>query len=170
MKESPYIGENKRLIILLKKIDRFKLFSDEDIRVFLELAKLKEYDAGEVVIEEGEADTWIYFLISGTIEIVKDNKVIGHLRRTGDIFGEMGVINGSPRSATVRASENKALVLGVDASMVDRRLRAKDLSFAYTMYRLFAEIFAVRLRHTTEENVRLMKENKSLKSRLAKLR
>ena len=111
MKESPYIGENKRLIILLKKIDRFKLFSDEDIRVFLELAKLKEYDAGEVVIEEGEADTWIYFLISGTIEIVKDNKVIGHLRRTGDIFGEMGVINGSPRSATVRASENKALVL-----------------------------------------------------------
>ena len=169
MKESPYIGENKRLIILLKKIDRFKLFSDEDIRMFLELAKLKEYDAGEIIMEEGEADTWIYFLIGGSIEIVKDHKVIGQLRRTGEVFGEMGVIDGSPRSATVRASDEKAIVLGVDASMVDRRLRAKDISFAYTMYRLFAEILAVRLRHTTEENVRLLKENNSLKSRLAKI-
>jgi CRP-like cAMP-binding protein len=168
MKESPYIGENKRLINLLKKIERFNLFSDEDIRRFLELAKLKEYDAGEVIMGEGEADTWLYFLIGGAVEIVKDSKVIGYLHRTGDIFGEMGVIDGSPRSATVLASDKKAVVIGVDASLVDRRLREKDISFAYTMYRLFAEILAVRLRHTTEENVRLLEENRSLKKRLTK--
>jgi len=82
----------------------------------------------------------------------------------------MGVITGSPRSATIMASSKKSLVLGVDASMVDRSLKTNDPSFAYKMYKLFAEILTSRLRNTTEENVRLMRVNRLLKDKLTDFR
>ncbi len=102
MKETAYIGDNVKLISQLKKIEQLKDFSDTDLRSFLQLAKLREYEAGEFIIQEGEFDCWIYFLINGKLEIIKKDKIITRLQNPGDLFGEMGVISGSPRSATVR--------------------------------------------------------------------
>ncbi len=166
MKETAYIGENVTLISKLKKIEQLKDFSDSDLHSFLQLAKLREYEAGEIIIQEGEIDCWIYFLINGKLEITKNDKIITRLQNPGDLFGEMGVISGSPRSATVRAADTKTLVLGVDSSTVDRKLREKDHSLAHTVNRMFADILAARLRRVTEENIKLMDENLTLKERL----
>jgi len=78
----------------------------------------------------------------------------------------MAIISGSPRSATVRAGDTKTLVLGVDSSTVDRKLREKDLSLAHTVYRMFADILTIRLRRVTEDNMKLLDENLKLKDRL----
>jgi CRP-like cAMP-binding protein len=117
-------------------------------------SKFRAYEPGEILIKEGEYDCWVYFLISGQLEIVKAVKAIGHLQRNGDMFGEMGVIDGSPRSASIRAVTN-SLVLGLDASYLDQKQKMSELSFCYIIYRLFAEVLAVRLRDTTEENIKL---------------
>lgn len=166
MKETAYIGDNVKLIGQLKKIEQLKGFSDTDLRSFLQLAKLREYEAGEFIIQEGEFDCWIYFLINGKLEIIKKDKIITRLQNPGDLFGEMGVISGSPRSATVRAADTKTLVLGVDSSTVDRKLREKDHSLAHTVNRMFADILAARLRRVTEENIKLMDENLTLIERI----
>ena len=166
MKETAYIGDNVKLIDRLKKIEQLKGFSDTDLHAFLQLAKLREYEAGEVIIQEGEVDCWIYFLINGKLEILKNDKIITRLENPGDLFGEMGVIDGSPRSATVRAADTKTLVLGVDSSTVDRKLREKNHSLAHTVNRMFADILADRLRKLTEENIKLMDENLTLKEQL----
>jgi CRP-like cAMP-binding protein len=166
MKETAYIGDNEKLISKLKKIEQLKEFSDTDLCSFLQLAKLREYEAGEIIIQEGDFDCWIYFLINGKLEITKKDKIVTCLQNTGDLFGEMGVISGSARSATVRAADTKTLVLGVDSSTVDRKLREKDLSLAHTVNRMFADILSNRLRKVTEENIKLMDENITLKERL----
>ena len=166
MKETAYIGDNVKLIERLKKIEQLKSFSDSDLHSFLELAKLREYDAGEAIIQEGEIDCWIYFLISGKLEILKDDKIVTCLDNPGDLFGEMGVIDGSPRSATVRAAGMKTVVLGVDSSTVDRKLREKNHSLAHAVNRMFADILADRLRKLTEENMKLREENLTLKAQL----
>ena len=166
MKETAYIGDNVKLISQLKKIEQLKGFSDTDLRSFLQLAKLREYEPGEIIIQEGQVDSWIYFLINGKLEIVKGDKIITFLHNIGDLFGEMGVISGSPRSATVRAADIRTLVLGVDSSTVDRKLREKDHSLAHTVYRMFADILATRLRRVTEDNIKLMDENLTLMERL----
>ena len=49
---------------------------------------------------------------------------------------------------------------------MDRKLREKDLSLAYSVNRMFADILAARLRRVTEENIKLMDENLTLKERL----
>jgi CRP-like cAMP-binding protein len=162
MKENSRPQDNENLVALLKRIQRFEVFSDAQIAAFLQLSRLREYQAGEVLIREGEYDCWMYFLLSGTLEIVQDDEIIGKLQRGGELFGEMGVIDGSPRSASIRAA-TKALVLGIDASVVDQQLQGNEINFCYTIYRMFAEVLAIRLRDTSRENARLRDENQRLK-------
>ena len=67
------------------------------------------YRGGQVIFREGE-QSWAAFLVeSGSVDIVKnaDGPAPKHLATIakGDLFGEMGLIDGSPRSATARAAE-----------------------------------------------------------------
>lgn len=58
--------------------------------------------AGETVFAVGDAGDFMHVVRSGEIEIERDGRVIETLS-TGGIFGEMALIDGSPRSATARA-------------------------------------------------------------------
>ena len=154
MQETCFIKENQKVLDLLRKIDKLQMFSDDDLHSFLDLGKLRKYEAGEMIIHEGEYDSWIYFLLTGQVDIFKQNKQVDSLNRSGDLFGEMGIVDGSARSASVKAATG-TLVLGVDGSLIDREEVANHAAFCYTIYRLFAEVLAERLRITTEENIRL---------------
>ena len=64
---------------------------------------------GQVIFREGE-QSWSAFLIEkGAVDILKnaDGESPTWLAtiRTGDLFGEMGLLDGAPRSATARAAE-----------------------------------------------------------------
>ena len=68
------------------------------------------FKAGSEVISEGELGDCAYIVEMGCLEVSKQNKkrgkqVIGQLKEN-DIFGELGLIDGLPRSATVTAVEN----------------------------------------------------------------
>ena len=154
MRELDNADENTDLLRAFNSIRTFTTLPDSDIRTLIKSSKFRVYEPGEILIKEGEYDCWVYFLISGQLEIIKAERPIGRLQRNGDMFGEMGVIDGSPRSATIRAV-TKSLVLGFDASYLDHKQKMSELSFCYIIYRLFAEVLAVRLRDTTEENIKL---------------
>lgn len=70
---------------------------------------IEEYAEGEPIIHEGEISDCAYILESGRAEVLKnlpngEQQVVGVLEEN-DIFGELGLIDGFPRSATVRALE-----------------------------------------------------------------
>lgn len=154
MREIDRADENSEIIQLFSNIRKFTTFPDDDVRALMKSGKFRVYEPGEMLIEEGEYDCMVYFLITGHLDIIKAGKPIGRLQRNGDMFGEMGIIDGSPRSASIRAA-TKSLVLGLDASYIDQKQKSSELSFCYILYRLFAEVLAVRLRDTTKENIRL---------------
>jgi len=65
------------------------------------------YKKGEIIIRESEIGDCAYILESGTAEVYKslpggEQQFLGVLGQ-GDIFGELGLIDGLPRAATVRA-------------------------------------------------------------------
>jgi len=157
MKESAFLSNNESVLEKLKDIRFFKSFSDENLKSFLNFGKIRQFSPKEKIINEGDLDRWIYFLLSGKIAIVKNGKRIATLHNTGEVFGEMGVIDREPRSATIEAL-SKTLTLGIDGSLLEDTHRKDDVIFAYTIYRLFAEILAERLRATTEENSRLKEQ------------
>ena len=71
------------------------------------------YKKGEIIIEEGSLSTGAFIIESGRVEVSKKlpngkSQVISILERN-DIFGEMGLIDQLPRSATVRALEDSSI-------------------------------------------------------------
>jgi CRP-like cAMP-binding protein len=67
------------------------------------------YRTGQFIFREGE-QSWAAFLIErGSVDIVKNAESTAPTClatiKAGDMFGEMGLIDGSPRSATAQAAE-----------------------------------------------------------------
>lgn len=66
------------------------------------------FASGEVIFAEGGEGDFMYVVRSGEVEIERNGKVIETLS-AGGIFGEMALIDGSPRSATARAKTDAEL-------------------------------------------------------------
>ncbi len=78
--------------------DYFNKFSDSEF-----------YEAGEVIIEEGQSDETIYVIRSGEVEVSHNGEALATLG-VGDIVGEMALIDNMPRSATVTALSDTVVV------------------------------------------------------------
>ena len=64
------------------------------------------FDAGEVVFREGEPSRAVLLIAAGEVEVLKampGGHVLLGRAGAGEVVGEMGVLEGRPRSATVRA-------------------------------------------------------------------
>ena len=72
----------------------------------------KNFKKGETVFLQGSSSDCAFIVGSGSVEILQETKegekIIGKLMEN-EIFGEMGLIDGQPRSATVRAIENSVM-------------------------------------------------------------
>ena len=169
MREFKLSSDNQAILELIGQIKNFEKFTKQDLYSFINAGKLREYKANEIIIKEGSIDSLLYLLITGHLIITKGGQPIGSLRRCGDMFGEMGIINRSPRSASIVA-HSKSVLIGFDAAVIDQKLKECNISFCYIIYRIFSEILSVRLRETTAQNVTLKKENKILKEQLTLLR
>jgi CRP/FNR family transcriptional regulator, cyclic AMP receptor protein len=72
----------------------------------------KMFRKGDVIIEKGSPDTCAYIIESGNVEVsdlVNDKKIVFGVLVKGQIFGEMGLVEDQPRSATVTAVEDVQL-------------------------------------------------------------
>ena len=158
MIESDYLKENVNYVERLGKMKNLADFSEKDLKGILEMSKIRKYEPGEAILEEGSLDCWIYFLISGKIKVVKHDESLSILRRTGDVFGEMGIIDGSPRSASVYAVD-ETVCLATDSSYIDRLSGNDKTTFSCILYRIFSEMLANRLRLTSEELIKVREES-----------
>jgi CRP/FNR family cyclic AMP-dependent transcriptional regulator len=88
---------------------------------------VKTFQAGEVVIREGGRDSCAYIILSGTVEVFKragDREVRVAVLGRGQVFGEMGLIENRPRSATVKAL-NELEVKRIDRTQFNELLQKK---------------------------------------------
>ncbi len=167
MIESEYLSDDNGLIEKLRKMSTLKDFQVEHLKGMLRLSKIKKYDPGELIIEEGANDSWVYFLVSGKVKVVKHGVEINILDQTGEVFGEMGMLDSTARSASIYAM-SETVCLATDASYLDRLPDNDRIAFTCVLYHVFAEILSNRLRAMNEELVKVKEENLSLKSQLNK--
>ena len=64
--------------------------------------------AGDVILKEGEESTDAYIILKGEVNVVKNNKIIVTLQENS-IFGEIGLVDQRPRTATCIAKTRCAL-------------------------------------------------------------
>lgn len=87
--------------------------SEEDLDILLPRMKEEAFEEGKVIVKEGDEGDRLYFILSGSVEILRKATAfrhVGSLRRlavlqAGNTFGEMMIIDVQRRSASVRALE-----------------------------------------------------------------
>lgn len=150
MIESEYLEENDKLLKSLKNIPSLEQFKENELRILLHKSKIRKYRKGERIIKEGNTGAWIYILVYGKVDIIKNGRIITTTDRRGELIGEIGAIDGAARSASVMAVEN-TVCLATDIRQIQRMTGDDRLAFGYILYRVFAETLAERLRITTHE-------------------
>jgi len=72
-----------------------------------ELAKLQvKFSAGEVVFSENDLTRDLYVLLTGKIEVFQKGVLLAMIEKQGAFFGEMAMLSGQARTATIRTKDN----------------------------------------------------------------
>ena len=95
---------------LARDLAFFNSFSDAQLREFVEACEWQCVAPGTRIIREGNMDRSCYVVVSGEVAIMKGAQPISTAGR-GSCFGEMGVLSGSGRAATVRARGEATFLL-----------------------------------------------------------
>jgi CRP-like cAMP-binding protein len=90
---------------------------------------------GGVVFIKGDTGDHAYVVASGRVEIRESGRVL-EVMETGELFGEMALIDSEPRSASAVAVERTELVV-IDRQAFDRLLR-EEQDFAVSVMRLMS--------------------------------
>jgi CRP/FNR family cyclic AMP-dependent transcriptional regulator len=88
---------------VLAALPLFSRCRKRELRKVAGLAQFEEFPRGSVVIQAGDAPDAFYLILSGRARVLA--KPRARALRTGDYFGEMGVLDGEPRSASIVADE-----------------------------------------------------------------
>jgi CRP/FNR family transcriptional regulator, cyclic AMP receptor protein len=66
------------------------------------LAKVEDYSPNEPIVQKGEDGDSFYLMVEGRARVAGTSKAL----RPGDFFGEMALLDGGPRSATITAGDD----------------------------------------------------------------
>ena len=112
-----------------KLIDALPMFKDIPVEVLNDLAgrvKLRTFSPGQAVFRQGDEADAFYVVRRGSVNVVEEDpdtgneRVLASLGR-GQSFGELGLVQEAPRTATVRAAE-EAELFEIDRPTFDRLL------------------------------------------------
>jgi CRP/FNR family transcriptional regulator/CRP/FNR family cyclic AMP-dependent transcriptional regulator len=98
----------------LQRVPLFSGFNEDELRRIVELSRIVEVPAGTVVTQIGEPGDSFFVIIDGTVA-VRTPVGAGSQLQPGDFFGEMSLLDGEPRSATIVAVTDLRLLI-VDRS------------------------------------------------------
>jgi CRP-like cAMP-binding protein len=93
----------------LESIPLFAALPDDARRTLAVWVNELSVSAGKHLVDEGDYSYDLFVIADGTADVQQDGSSIAELG-TGDVFGEMGVLEGSQRSATVVAKTPMRLV------------------------------------------------------------
>jgi CRP-like cAMP-binding protein len=149
----------ERLITFLLETPMFEKLDPAEIQEIIHVVEVEQYQAGDIIFSEGDpGDAW-FVLYRGTVEVLKHGAggekkiaVIG----PEDCFGEMSILDGLPRSATIRATED-SVVLRVRRDTFGELLDDNHL-VAYKLIHHMAILLAERQRTTTLRLSELLNE------------
>ena len=104
------LRETAHRIAALKRVDLFSSLSEQELRTVAERLVFAPFAKGDVMTRQGAVAHWLYILIEGESEVVVDQPhgerhTVSRLQ-AGTCFGEMGLLTGEPRRATVIAATN----------------------------------------------------------------
>lgn len=131
----------------LAKIPLFRYLTYAERAKVLALANLARFKKSAKIVDEGSPGDSLFIILSGNVGVYKGSAQVS-VRNAGEVVGEMSLIDQAPRSATLKANEDLAL-LAIKNKQLFELLR-KDSRLAVKILWAFSAELNSRLRSTTE--------------------
>jgi small-conductance mechanosensitive channel len=103
------------MVRMFEKVPVLSPLSPEERAKIAHQVKIEPFGEGELIVRQQEAGDSLYIITRGTCEVLLESdsqqfKQVAILKK-GDFFGEMSLLTGEPRSATVRAIEDTEVIV-----------------------------------------------------------
>ena len=135
----------------LKAIPFFQGMDPEILEAIVQNTTILDCEAGDRIAEEGETGHSLFFLLQGSLRVMKDGTSIAAARRAGDMLGELALLNeDGTRFASLVVESTPCYLLRVDQGFLDGLdPEARNAYYAW-LYRFLANLLAQRLERTSE--------------------
>jgi len=150
-------------IALLHRVPVFSTLSPEELEHVAQVAMPRRFQAGEIVFKEGDEGSTCYVVRSGRARAVREHPdgrsiTLAHFG-PGDIFGEMAMLDGDRRSATVESIDETDAIAILSADMHRLLREYPDIS---------VKLIAALGRRLRDTNERLARQSfQTVQSRVA---
>lgn len=157
-KPEPAAGKSEPLFAHPRvKSPLFEVLSETEREALIKEMELESHDEGAVIISEGDPGASMYVISSGEVKVYTrgtGNSGSVYLAKLGegDFFGEVSVLTGKPRTATITASRPTEL-LRLDKEKLDTAL-AKHPGIR----KVLDEFYKKRATHTVEAMIESLKK------------
>jgi len=144
----------------------YREFDAEDIDTLSKICQDKKYAAKETIFMEGDPGDAMYIIKNGVVKIFKETKnrrKFIALTSAGEFFGEMALIDGSPRSATVIADADTDLLMISTVNF--KKLKTEYAKTGFKLVDVLLKYMSYRIRRTTKKAASLLKGRKKKKTK-----
>jgi cAMP-dependent protein kinase regulator len=137
----------------------FEILDTEQRAAIVEEMELETHDEGSVIINEGDPGSSMYLIASGGVKVyTRGSGATGTVYLAdlgeGDFFGEVSVLTGKPRTATITASQRTEL-LRLDRDKLDSVLTKYP-----DMRKVLDNFYKQRAKHTVEAMIDSLKNKR----------
>ena len=120
----PSLSRNPFVAPAVRNMPRAPLFSDLSHEAFIELVErcpLRRFEAGDRIIQQGEPGDSFYVICEGRASVLREDDGLAHpvaALEAGEFFGEVALLAGGPRTASVYALTDDTQVLEISGQLL----------------------------------------------------
>lgn len=146
-------SQKETVLAIMRRVPLFHSIKKHGLLEFQKLIHQRTYKADEIIFWEGEPGVGMYIVLDGQVGIYKElggdqREELARLKR-GEFFGELALLDESPRSATAITTD-QSTILGLFRpdlmELIERKPRLGN-KFLFNLALLIGE----RLKHTNDE-------------------
>jgi CRP/FNR family transcriptional regulator, cyclic AMP receptor protein len=115
-------GNARDTLAVLRRVQLFRGLDDDHLQQIADATQFRESEPNDILARRGEIGQEMIVIVDGTARVEADGKILTRLG-PGDFFGEISLIDGKPRTATV-ITETPSILLTISHQAFDTLLDA----------------------------------------------